>query len=296
MKIVAIGNRKKIKTIGQLYNNNVIVTYENMCKQYNLQSKQFYRYLQLRHLLREQFERKALKISRYPLIGILKSHGPKGLTSKLYSHLLQSKINGEPVGVREKWQGVIPGMSEQDWDEICSSNLRVSPAINNRIIQLNIIHQTYLAPNRLYKMGRMQASDCTRCGEGGTDFIHVMWQCGCIGRYWQQVVKKLGKVINKPMTATVELCVLGVVKDRVCGYTKIFLQKVLFLARKQIVEKWIQPSPPTINQWVRVVNQIVPCEKIMYEQRGNIQKYDKIWEKLNKSHLTTDIGRPEITV
>lgn len=70
--------QNKTKTIGQMYNNNVIVTYENMCKQYNLQSKQFCRYLQLRHLLREQFERKEPKISRYPLIGILKSQGPKG--------------------------------------------------------------------------------------------------------------------------------------------------------------------------------------------------------------------------
>lgn len=54
--------------------------------------------------------------------------------------------------------------------------------------------------------------------------------------------------------------------------------------------KMDQTNTPTLSQWVRAVNQVLPYERIMYEHRGNVQKYYKIWWKWNKSHLTIDIN------
>lgn len=88
--------QKKVTTIGQIYDKNTIRPYENLCKQYNRLNRQFYKYLQLRHVLQAQFGGEEFKISKYPFIGILKTQGSKGLISKQYSHLFQSKICGEP--------------------------------------------------------------------------------------------------------------------------------------------------------------------------------------------------------
>lgn len=93
---------------------------------------------------------------------MLSLQGPKGLISKLFSHLLQSKIYGDPLRARVKCQVAIPDMTDQDWEEICSSHLKASPAINNKIIQLNIVHQTYLSPNKLYKMRKLLVPNCAR--------------------------------------------------------------------------------------------------------------------------------------
>lgn len=144
-------------------------------------------------------------------------------------------------------------------------------------------------------MGRMTEPNCTRCGQEGADFLHIMWYCGNIERYWQQVIRKIGKVLNEPIIATLELCLLGIQREKrgSSRYNRMFLQEVLFLARKQIVEKWIQPNQPTVIQWVRAVNQVLPYKRIMYEQRGNLQRFENIWAKWNRSCFTLDVGIPE---
>lgn len=85
--------------------------------------------------------------------------------------------------------------------------------MNNRIIQLNIIHQPYLGPNRLYRMGRMAAPNCTRCGQEGADFLHLMWYCKSIRGYWQKVVSKLEKMINRPILDTDEVCLIRILQE-----------------------------------------------------------------------------------
>lgn len=58
-----------------------------------------------------QFGRQDPKISKYPLIGILRSQGPKCLISVLYSQLLRAKIFGAPLKIRDKWQDVLPDLT-----------------------------------------------------------------------------------------------------------------------------------------------------------------------------------------
>lgn len=93
----------------------------------------------------------------------------------LYSFLLQAKIGGEPLIVRDKWQVWISDMTDKKWEERCSSHLVASPVDNNKLTQLYIIHQTYLHPTRLYKMGRKSMLECLRCYQDEADFCHLIW-------------------------------------------------------------------------------------------------------------------------
>lgn len=78
------------------------------------------------------------------LHSVLRSQGPKDLIFSLYSHILYAKLHKLPLAVCTKWRSLIPNLSDEDWEESCSSNLTVSPAVNNNLIQLNIFHQAYL--------------------------------------------------------------------------------------------------------------------------------------------------------
>lgn len=80
-----------------------------------------------------QFGRQYPKVSKYPLIGISRSQGPKSLISVLYSQLLRAKLSGMPLKIRNRWRDVLPDVTEEKWQIIYSSHVGVSP-INNKQI------------------------------------------------------------------------------------------------------------------------------------------------------------------
>lgn len=119
-------------------------------------------------------------------------------------------------------------------------------------------------------MGRMSTANCVRCRQGGADFLHVMWYCNNVLGYWKLIVDKLSKILRRQVPNMIEVCLLGLLEDEHWyGCTKIFLQKALFIARKQIVEIWIQSTPLLVSQWVKAVNQIITYKSIMHDHRGN---------------------------
>lgn len=51
-------------------------------------------------------------------------------------------------------------------------------------------------------------------------------------------------------------------------YLNIFLQETLFLARLQIARLWMRGAPPTLQQWIRAVNDTLPYKKVLYIHRA----------------------------
>lgn len=96
----------------------------------------FYRYLQLRHDLQTNFGVTSTKFSDYPLIGVLMSQGPKGYISTGFSHLLATSLNTNHLVICNKWQTLIPDLSDEDREKACNLHLTVSPVINSKLIQL----------------------------------------------------------------------------------------------------------------------------------------------------------------
>lgn len=83
-------------------------------------------------MLQAQFGRQYPKVSKYPLIGILRSQRPKGLISVLYSRLLRAKLSGTPIKIRDRWQHVLPNVTKEKWRRIYSLHVGVSP-VNKQI-------------------------------------------------------------------------------------------------------------------------------------------------------------------
>lgn len=91
----------------QLYEGNVVKTFSELRREYNIPYHTFYRYLQIRHALEAQFKTQVLIWSKTLLFQkIFKMHTTKGLISKIYGQLrkgdrprLDQRDNN-----REKWE------------------------------------------------------------------------------------------------------------------------------------------------------------------------------------------------
>lgn len=55
---------------------------------------------------------------------------------------------------------------------------------------------------------------------------------------------------------------MGLLEDEIWPrHTKILMQEMLFLSQKQIAVRWMQVAPPSVNQWMKSVDQILPYKK-----------------------------------
>ncbi|CAJ0965832.1 unnamed protein product [Ranitomeya imitator] len=72
--------------------------------------------------------------------------GPQGLISSLYTYLLSMGDGSTINSVKGKWEGLLPDVSGEEWEDILESPTKVSPSINNKMTQLYILHQSYLTP------------------------------------------------------------------------------------------------------------------------------------------------------
>lgn len=70
----------------------------------------------------------------------------------------------------------------------------------------------YYTPAQLLKFGLLEDVRCTRCGQDGANFMHLVWDCTLIHRFWQHVVKVLFDMTLEKIVCTPELCLLGLLK------------------------------------------------------------------------------------
>lgn len=137
-----------IKSIFQLYVAGSLKTYQDLRAQYSLQNKSFFRYLQVRHALGEQFRGKTLKWSKIPeLQKVINSETGKGLISKIYSHINKGRMGGmEPPLYRINWEKDVRDISETQWIRILELAPLVSLSPSQRMSHLFLLYRTYYTP------------------------------------------------------------------------------------------------------------------------------------------------------
>lgn len=84
------------------------------------------------------------------------------------------------------------------------------------------------------------------------------------------------------------LCILGYRKEwGERNSTTIAILRCLFQARKIIATRRQSRAPPTVRDWIGVMNETTCKERAVYTKRGNLKEFDKMWrlwlEKKNGS-------------
>ena len=144
------------------------------------------------------------------------------------------------------------------------------------------LHRSYYTPALLMKMGRVDTEACRRgCGERGT-FLHVLWGCGKLSEFWSKIQATVTALLGEGDIITPRLALLNIWKPTDLGKAdRIWLTRVLMVARRNIVRLWGAVSSPTVLEWEKDLDWCMMAEKIAYEGRGCPRKWSKIWGKWN---------------
>lgn len=270
-----------VKIIQQIISGGRIIPYDTLKNDFQLPSRMFFRYLQLRHAVQAQYPA-GVALQSNGVETFLISRNVDRILSSLYLRILSE----EPTGgtkLYDKWKADLPALAADDWEEGIQQYIPLMVSARDRYIQLKFLHRAYYTPQRLSRIYPTQSDRCPKCkGELGT-FIHVVWSCPVIQQFWSEVVDVINSVGNLHIQMNPIILLLGVCDNLISNtHKRLFVFYTSFYARKTILIKWKQPDPPTVSQWKALVNSTLPLYKLTYINRKCPKKFSKIWGAWSK--------------
>lgn len=205
---------------------------------------------------------------------------------KAISLTYKKLINHTPdllLKLREKWEADGLEIDDGEWQEALASPKEVAISAKLRLVQLKILHRTYISGNRLVLMGRGETGLCKRnCGEPST-FLHIIWECPLIQKYWKKVHIIMKDVWGVRLRLEVKRCILNVWEPTdLTAKGKTWATLGQMIAKRNIARLWGADTLPTIRSWKADLDWCMLHEKSVYIARGCPQKWIAIWSNWNE--------------
>lgn len=213
-----------------------------------------------------------------PLEKIVTAGKKKGILGLGYQALIKYD-KGKPAFTSRDWNNDLNmNVDEVVWERIWASANNISVCNRTRETQFRLLHRLQITPQFRHKLDNSKSELCTKCNVEVGSFIHCVWTCRHIDKYWQDVEKRLHLIFDiKPKKDS--LCLLFGLADTQLksAYSKRLFSILTFCARKNILLKWIDCKSPTIAGWHKVIFDMLPMEYLTYRSRGMTQVFYRIW-------------------
>lgn len=131
------------------------------------------------------------------------------------------------------------------------------------------------------------STSCWRsCGENKATHFHVFWDCPVILKYWKDTKQTIENIMKVVIPLKFDTLCLGLTPDTVKGAENKYMYNILLLAsKKAITRNWLTKNPPTVEDWIKVVQVIFKMEKVTFLLRQEQDKFESHWESW--IHFTT---------
>lgn len=165
----------------------------------------------------------------------------------MYARLVARIISGVgPSKSTVRWERDVGVMTMEEWDRILKRGALVSISSSQKISHLFLIYRVYYTPKKMFKHGWRQNDECPRCKVTG-DFIHMVWKCPKLFRYWE-IIDRINTTFKTTLEPAAKTCLLKCMEERrvLTGTTEVAL-RCLFQVRKLIAQKLQAQIPPTVK-------------------------------------------------
>lgn len=190
----------------------------------------FFRYLQVQYACRQQFPNPLTLDQVERLLTAKVLTAPLSLLYFRLSLAFSSKLTQAFL----IWQQDIPTLTEEDWEDCVSSYNTTMISARDRFVQLKFLHRAYYTPQRLVAIYADGPSSCPCCRVLKASFIHMVWSCSSLQRFWEQVLSDLIQVTGSTLELDPKGLLLNIYDDPALGrYTKLFLSYATYYAHTE---------------------------------------------------------------
>ena len=109
------------------------------------------------------------------------------------------------------------------------------------------------------------------------DHTHVFWACPKIQSYWTEIKNELGKIFRRDIQIEPQLALLDILQLAYDKEQVDILHILMMVARKMITINWMNPNPPTIQQWQQKIKQVYNMESLTAQLQMKMELFGKRW-------------------
>lgn len=157
---------------------------------------------------------------------------------------------GPLAHVKRLWEEDLAiGISEDVWEFILKNIHSSSICQRHRVIQFKVVHRLHWSKVKLAKIKSDIDPHCDRCeAEPGTLF-HMFWLCPKLEDFWKSIFKFISDTLGTVIEPDAMISVFGIVPQHyhLNQNNKSLIAFTTLLARRQILFKWKDKSPPTFK-------------------------------------------------
>lgn len=265
--------QRRILVIGDLYKRGFLKSFDMLKAQFQLPHSQFWKYLQLRHLLLQTFGSATTPHTTVNHLTFIKKNLGGGCEpSKYYSLLLKHTDRGLP-GLRTAWEkDLAVSFTNQERSAILLNTKKVSKELRTRLSQFNLLHRIYWTPLRLHRAKLVQTPECWRCQQDVGTLNHTILSCSKIRRFWLDIKKFIDSVVQHDNPLLVILGDPASLKHLPPNATEWVLT-ALILGRKVIIMQWKSSSFPTFIQWFNHLGRLASFEHLLYKLHNRLDRF-----------------------
>lgn len=101
---------------------------------------------------------------------------------------------------------------------------------------------------------------CIKCKREVGSYIHCICRCPLIVTFWEKVLQEINFIFAMSIQLDPGLFLLNLLIRglHMSGVQQKLLYKLLLLARRCILFRWIKPRPPSVNQWYGEIFKVMP--------------------------------------
>ncbi len=272
---------KGLRTLKDIFIDGDFASFSQVKMKFQIPDSQFFRYLQLRSFA-------SSSLSHYPslppssLLESIIDLSPysKGTIGRIYSVI--NSYNLEPLDqLKRKWEVELDiEFSEELWQCILNNIYASSICLKHRVIQFKIVHRLHWSKVKLAKFKPNLDPNCDRCEMEPGTLSHMFWLCPRLRDFWQLVFKFLSDTLKTYIEPEAIISIFGITPQSLClnQSNKNLIAFTTLLARRLILLKWKEKSPPTFKQWLKDLLYYMALEKIRHTIRGCTDMFYITWQ------------------
>lgn len=191
----------------------------------------------------------------------------KKIIGELYGHI--TNLRGHSTSyIREKWEKELGvEIMPDEWEIIIGTQITTTNSQKWRDFSWKNIVRYFITP-KLKSRQTGQLPECWReCGHCPADHTHVFWGCTVLDSFWEGVQCIVKKVLGFDINFTCVSFYLGNIDQKLSKSDKYLLKIFMTASKKAITKRWLSKEPPTINQWMTIVNDIHCMERLTFNLR-----------------------------
>lgn len=280
----SLWGKRGLSTIGDLYCDDTLSSFAQLCTTFNLQQSDLFRYFQIRHFLRSNtpsFPEAPPPSGIDKLLPLVKMS--RGHISFLYN-LLTPDTPPALLKIKIEWKaelGVV--ISEDWWSEALREIKFCSSCVKFQLIQFKILHRAHYSKSRLAKIYPDTVDACDRCSQTPCNLSHMFWFCPRLSEYWASYFKVISEILDRVIKPSPQIAIFGIPEDGKNNLSAKQANVISFtslLARRRILLQWKNPLPPSPALWLRDTMFYLGMEKIKYSMRGSTNTFFNHWRPL----------------